>query len=89
MERAVQPKNTEESLILVIAEENLTDCRFLQFAKVLVSRLVIELLEKSMLPEIFAQVRNALPPRERSDIGEKVSKPVIVAEGTPFGAPQF
>ncbi len=81
LERDMQFSNTEESAIVVIADENVTDVRFLQFAKDLLGSIVIELLEKSILPERFAQASNAVLPRELNDIGAKVSNPVIVAEG--------
>ena len=58
------------------------DVRFLHLLKAWLVNVVIELLEKSMLPERFAQTINALVPRELNVIGAKVSNPVILAEGT-------
>jgi len=78
----MQPPNTDSDEIDVIADENFTDVRFLQFEKDLIRSVVIELLEKSIVPERFAQYSNATAPRELNDIGAKVSNPVIVAEGT-------
>ncbi len=54
LERAEQPENTLDSTSFVMAEENLTDCRLMHLSKQKVGRNVIELLEKSMLPERFA-----------------------------------
>ena len=71
----MQSANAE---IICILEENLTDCRFLQFTKVLPRNDVKVLLEKSMVPERFTQFRNALNPipPTTNDIGAKVSNPV-------------
>ena len=84
LERVMQfrkiPWNVPESEILVRLEENLTDCRFTQLSKgnpTLVS-IVKVLLEKSMMPERFAQRLNALNPNPSvlNDIGAKISTPV-------------
>jgi len=54
LERDVQPENTLKSASVVMEDEIFTDCRFMQFAMELGS-VVIELLEKSSVPERFAQ----------------------------------
>jgi len=50
---------------------------------------VIELLDKSIVPERFVQVSNALDPRKLNDIGANVSNPVIGRPGIKSGAPQI
>ena len=70
-------------MIVIILEENLTNCSLLQFLKQPEGIVWIELLDKSMPPERFTQDSNALLPSvPLNDIGAKVSNPVIVAEGT-------
>ena len=62
--------------IVVIAEETITDCRFEHDPKHPAGIAVIELLEKSMLPERFTQPPNAPFASVLNDIGAKVSTPV-------------
>ena len=81
MERTSLKANTAVFAIVVMFEENVTDCRFLQVLKQSVGIVVIELLDKSMLPERFAQLENALSPSELNDIGAKVSNPDIFETG--------
>ena len=80
LERSSSNANTAESAIVVILGENITDRRFLQVLKQPAGIVMIILLDKSMLPERFAQYSNALFPSVLNDIGAKVSNPVIVEE---------
>ncbi len=85
MERDVQPANIDDRIICIL-EETLTDCRLLQLLKGDPRETpdnVTLLLEKSMLPERFLQLANALnasPPKlpwlKFNDIGANNSNPV-------------
>jgi len=61
--------------IVIIAEENITDCSLEHDPKHPGGIDVIELLEKSMLPERFTQPPNATIPSVLSDIGANNSNP--------------
>ncbi len=76
MERAVQFRNALSLLIIVIAEENITDCSLEQALKHPGGIDVIELLEKSNVPDKFAQSLNGTPPSVLNDIGANNSNPV-------------
>ena len=73
--KLVLPENADAAMVVALSE-NLTDCSLVHPPKQKEGIVVIELLEKSMLPERFTQPFHALAPSERNDIGEKVSTPV-------------
>jgi len=75
LERAVQFRNALSLLIIVIAEENITDCSLEQALKHPGGIDVIELLEKSNVPDKFAQSLNGTPPSVLNDIGANNSNP--------------
>jgi hypothetical protein len=72
--RFMQSPNAVDPIFVMRGDNVMEDS--LEALNVLFETAVIELLDKSMLPERFTQVLNALAPSVLNDIGANVSTPV-------------